>query len=47
LQEVYSGGGGGKTAAPIVLQVMKAYFGKNKWRCIIRYEYRVLKHELF
>jgi hypothetical protein len=23
-------GGGGKTAAPIVLQVMKAYFGKNK-----------------
>lgn len=26
----HSGGGGGKTAAPIVLEVMKAYFGKNK-----------------
>ena len=26
----HSGGGGGKTAAPIVLQVMKTYFKKNK-----------------
>lgn len=26
----HSGGGGGKTAGPIVLEVMKAYFGKNK-----------------
>lgn len=26
----HSGGGGGKTAAPIVLEVMKAYFGKTK-----------------
>jgi penicillin-binding protein 2 len=26
----HSGGGGGKTAAPIVLEVMKAYFGKSK-----------------
>jgi penicillin-binding protein 2 len=26
----HSGGGGGKTAGPIVLEVMRAYFGKNK-----------------
>jgi penicillin-binding protein 2 len=26
----HSGGGGGKTAAPMVLQVMKAYFNHNK-----------------